>query len=231
MYTCDTYASYVGCLTGMKPGKFSISLNQRYVNGQLNADNAQQIIADNLNHVFFPNGTYNGAVAYCLFTRNTMFSALSYSQVLDELDTVKLINSAYLTVGGINPGEGSITITDPGYSNVVYHIGQTEYEPGALKMCADTFCIVTNEDNLPTRGVQAGTDLTRFLGGKANLAAVTKSATGVTADTLQQDVMMQCPNFKTAGINPNGGFASTLSTVMSAKDLIHRTYLQVYSEA
>ena len=28
MYTCDTYASYVGCLTGMKPGKFSISLNQ-----------------------------------------------------------------------------------------------------------------------------------------------------------------------------------------------------------
>eukprot|EP01130_Rhizamoeba_saxonica_P011006 TRINITY_DN4550_c0_g1_i2.p1 TRINITY_DN4550_c0_g1~~TRINITY_DN4550_c0_g1_i2.p1 ORF type:complete len:276 (+),score=44.97 TRINITY_DN4550_c0_g1_i2:764-1591(+) len=98
VYHGVTYVGYVGLLTGMKPGGFSVTVNTRFLpNGIL--DMLQTIIQAVL---------VQDSSVVSLLVRETLEKKATWNEAMYELSTRPLITDVYLTVAGIASGEGAV---------------------------------------------------------------------------------------------------------------------------
>jgi len=98
LYWGTTYAGYVGLLTGMRPGKFSISLNER----------DSGYLLENLLEALFVPGTYVAS----LLIRDTLQNVQTYKEAVDILANTSMVAPSYITVSGNNSGEGVVITRD-----------------------------------------------------------------------------------------------------------------------
>jgi len=94
LYRGTTYVGYVGLLTGMRPGAFSISADER---------DTGYIIENLLEALFIPNTT-----AACFLIRDTLQNIDSFEPAVTQLATVSLSAPIYIIVAGTKPGEGAV---------------------------------------------------------------------------------------------------------------------------
>ncbi|CAJ0570528.1 unnamed protein product, partial [Mesorhabditis spiculigera] len=93
-FTGVTFVLYNGLLTGQRPGAFSISLNARYSGAYI----------DNILMEIYTR--FRNPVSFVM--REVLEEEQSYAWALDRLVHTPLICPAYITVAGINRGEGAI---------------------------------------------------------------------------------------------------------------------------
>jgi len=94
LYHGVSFAGYVGLLTGMRPGAFSISANER----------DDGLIWENLLEAFLVPGSY----ASCFLIRDTLEQNKNFEDAVYRLSTTPLAAPIYLTVAGTSKGEGAI---------------------------------------------------------------------------------------------------------------------------
>jgi len=93
----STYAGYIGVLTGMRPGRFGITVNER---------NDDYII---MNFVKALEDLYGGNTnILSFFLRDLIMSDITFAEAKDALINQELFASVYLTISGSKPGEGSV---------------------------------------------------------------------------------------------------------------------------
>jgi len=98
LYRGTTFAGYVGLLTGMRPGAFSISADQR---------NSGYLFENLLEALFIP-----GTTAAAFLIRDTLEDVDIYDTAIKQLATVSLAAPAYLIVAGTKPLEGVVITRD-----------------------------------------------------------------------------------------------------------------------
>ncbi|ELR19388.1 ASAH1 protein [Acanthamoeba castellanii str. Neff] len=108
VFTATTYAGYVGVLTGMRPGAFSISLDQR---------ESGSPIENILMALFVP-----GTTASCFLIRNTLRDKTTFADAVSALSNTPLAAPAYIIVGGTQSGEGAVITRDREYARDVWYI-------------------------------------------------------------------------------------------------------------
>jgi len=94
IFWATTFVGYVGVLTGMKPGSFAISLNERDTG----------YIVENLLEALLVPGTY---VASFLI-REILTNINGYDEAVKAISSPSLVAPAYIIVSGANPGEGVV---------------------------------------------------------------------------------------------------------------------------
>ncbi|KAK2498540.1 hypothetical protein MC885_010684 [Smutsia gigantea] len=105
-----SFAGYVGVLTGLKPGLFSLSLNER----------------------FSTNGGYMGILEWIFgkkdamwigyITRSVLENSTSYEAAKNILTKTKILAPAYFILGGNKSGEGCVITRDRKQSLDVYEL-------------------------------------------------------------------------------------------------------------
>eukprot|EP01013_Petalomonas_cantuscygni_P004547 TRINITY_DN14943_c0_g1_i1.p1 TRINITY_DN14943_c0_g1~~TRINITY_DN14943_c0_g1_i1.p1 ORF type:complete len:405 (+),score=74.96 TRINITY_DN14943_c0_g1_i1:124-1338(+) len=91
-------AGYVGILSGMAPGKFSVTINERLIGGNLAIDALAAILA--------------GGEAVTHASRRILFAAADYATSVDALASAHLAAPVYYIVAGVNPGDGVVLTRD-----------------------------------------------------------------------------------------------------------------------
>lgn len=96
VFKSTNFAGYVGMLTGMKPGTFTLTMNER----------------------FSFEGGYIGIIEWILgrrdeiwmsfLTRSVLENATSYAQAKDQLANTEMLAPAYFILGGNQTGEGCV---------------------------------------------------------------------------------------------------------------------------
>jgi len=99
VFECTTFLGYVGCLTGMAPGKFSISLNQRDTDGYKGWDAYMLAMKQ-------------GAWGYGFFIRNRLSQRLSWREMVRDAASTLFARAAYLAIGGVKLDEAVILQRD-----------------------------------------------------------------------------------------------------------------------
>jgi hypothetical protein len=99
LFRADMFAGYAGVCTGMKPGKFAISINERHINSTFG-------LFRNLYRWTF--GTYSPAT----LLKHTFEVAESYEEAKDMLTNTPLTAPVYIIISGVNPDEGAIITRD-----------------------------------------------------------------------------------------------------------------------
>jgi len=94
-----SFAGYVGILSGMKPGAFSISINTRYYPQHGLKNFLYEIIAA----VMEKN---NSLVSF--LSREVMTNENNWAAAVDQLSNGALIADVYYTVGGVSANEGAV---------------------------------------------------------------------------------------------------------------------------
>jgi len=98
LYHGITFAGYVGLLTGMRPGAFSITVNERDLGA----------IWENLIEAIMVPGTYST----CFLIRDTLEQKTNFEDAVNILANAPLAAPVYLTIAGVNKGEGAIITRD-----------------------------------------------------------------------------------------------------------------------
>uniref|UniRef100_A0A183V4Z0 CBAH domain-containing protein n=1 Tax=Toxocara canis TaxID=6265 RepID=A0A183V4Z0_TOXCA len=98
IYSAATFAFLSGITTGQKPNVFTLSLNARRT-GWYIFNILMQIYT-----------TFNMPTALAL--RQTLETAKSYEEALEELTKVHLVSTSYLILGGTKSGEGALITRD-----------------------------------------------------------------------------------------------------------------------
>jgi acid ceramidase len=121
IYRAHTFAGFVGIFTGMKPYKYSITINQR----------------------FALNGGFLGIIKWfrtktpswnSLIVRDLLEGDYDYNYVVNTLSTVELIAPVYYIVGGINRNEGTLITRErndnlmPIFLNSSKYVFQTNHD-------------------------------------------------------------------------------------------------------
>jgi hypothetical protein len=127
IYIGTTYAAYIGLVTGMKPGVFAVTVNERDANDYIG--NLLKALEDLL--------FSDDAVVLSFFLRDQLASATSYSQVKQTLITQPLIAQVYLILSGVEAGEGSVITRDRDGAVDVWNLDAPE----------EWFLLETNEDH------------------------------------------------------------------------------------
>jgi len=95
LYRSTFYVGYVGLLTGMKKGAFSISVDTRFDNN-LDRGLFQWLRGDHSGHFL----TFT--------TRNAIENAANYDEAFQILNNTKLVGPAYIILGGVSAGQGAV---------------------------------------------------------------------------------------------------------------------------
>ncbi|XP_077558208.1 acid ceramidase-like [Haemaphysalis longicornis] len=100
VFKAVTFAGYLGILTGVKPGAFSMTVNERFrLNGGF-IGLLEWLLGDHSQHwVGF-------------LTRQLMENGTDYENAMNTLSTSKLLAPVYFIVAGTKPGEGAIITRD-----------------------------------------------------------------------------------------------------------------------
>lgn len=145
-FSGPNYLGFVGMLTGVRADKLSISLNQRYPNGQgASTPNFE---------VAFPNGEeYNPEyISPSLWIRSHLQAGTSYEDALKHMDNQKFIVPAYITMGGVSKNQGSISMVNRNTKHHRGHLGTHNFP------CRGDFCLITNEDPFEMRHSKSAWD-------------------------------------------------------------------------
>jgi len=94
LFWATSFAGYVGVLTGMKPGSFAISLNERDTG----------YIVENLLEALLVPGT---SIASFLI-RDTLTNVNSFDEAVQAISKTSLVAPSYVIMSGANPGEGVV---------------------------------------------------------------------------------------------------------------------------
>lgn len=115
VFKAVTFAGYLGILTGVKPGAFSMTVNERFkLNGGF-IGLLEWLLGDHSQHwVGF-------------LTRQLMENGTNYEDAKATLSTSKLLAPVYFIVAGTKPGEGAIITRDRNSEEAnVYSLSDTE---------------------------------------------------------------------------------------------------------
>lgn len=95
LYNSTAYAGFVGLLTGMKHGGFSITVDTRF---DLNLDKGlfQWLSGDHSGHFL------------AFTTRTVMETIATYDDALTALNDTKMVGPSYIILGGVESGEGAV---------------------------------------------------------------------------------------------------------------------------
>ena len=104
VYKGTEFVGYVGLLTGMRPGGWSVSVDQRATYDFANATKKDSLsgLVENLV------SAATGGSTLGMFLRNTLDTETSFADALDKLKKEKLIAPVYLTVAGTDHLEGAV---------------------------------------------------------------------------------------------------------------------------
>lgn len=102
IYTGSTFLGYVGLPTGMRPGSFSISLNQHMGSTASTRSLARLLLFR------------NGREFVSFFFRDLLEQQPTFSDALQVARTTKLFSPAYITMAGTTAGEGAVVTHEPG---------------------------------------------------------------------------------------------------------------------
>ncbi|XP_071972289.1 N-acylethanolamine-hydrolyzing acid amidase-like [Engystomops pustulosus] len=139
-YTGTTFVGFVGLWTGQKPYQFTISANARENNISM------------LKNIF--SLLYKASPVSWLI-RNTLNEAPDYQSAVLQLSNTPIITEIYLTVAGVNPGEGaSIARNRNGVANVM-HLNASYGEWFLLQTNDDTWLNPPPDDVRWYLGTQA----------------------------------------------------------------------------
>jgi len=94
LYSCATFLGYVGCLTGMRPQVFSVTVDER--------DQANGTIWENIGEAL------KGGRSIGMFLRDTLAKEDDFNSALQIITTTPLIAPVYIIVGGATAGQGYV---------------------------------------------------------------------------------------------------------------------------
>lgn len=98
LYVATTYFGYVGVLTGMRPGSFSLSIDQRAAGGSVFSN--------------FLEALFNGGQSVGFFLRDVLDKESNYQSALKRLQEERLASVSYLVIAGTKEGEGAVVTRD-----------------------------------------------------------------------------------------------------------------------
>jgi len=115
-----TYAGYVGVLTGLRIGGYSVTVDQRQ----------SGIVLENLIEAFL----VHNSTSVAALVRNTLENFSGYTDALTELSKLPIVAPVYFIVGGLAGNEGAIITRDRNYAVNVWpmnstYIVETNYPP------------------------------------------------------------------------------------------------------
>jgi uncharacterized protein YjbI with pentapeptide repeats len=119
----ETWAGYVGILTGMVPYKFSVSSNWRYTNVSVYEEIAEALL--------------RGAKLRGLSIRDALLSATDYDDAAVMLATDRIVGPVYFIVAGASASQGTILSRDAETSfnprdlngaNGTWHLAQANWD-------------------------------------------------------------------------------------------------------
>ncbi|XP_059372650.1 N-acylsphingosine amidohydrolase (acid ceramidase) 1a [Carassius carassius] len=96
IFKSTNFAGYVGILTGIRPGEFSLTMNERF-----NLDGGYVGILEWI--LGWRDGMWMG-----FLTRKVLENATSYEDAKDQLSLTKLLAPAYFILGGNRSGQGCV---------------------------------------------------------------------------------------------------------------------------
>uniref|UniRef100_A0A8C2JRV4 Acid ceramidase n=1 Tax=Cyprinus carpio TaxID=7962 RepID=A0A8C2JRV4_CYPCA len=96
VFKSTNFAGYVGILTGIRPGEFSLTMNERF-----NFDGGYVGILEWI--LGWRDGMWMG-----FLTRKVLENATSYEDAKDQLSLTKLLAPAYFILGGNRTGQGCV---------------------------------------------------------------------------------------------------------------------------
>ena len=114
IYKAHTFAGFVGIFTGMKPYKYSITINQR----------------------FALNGGFLGIMKWfrtktpnwnSLIVRDLLEGDYDYDYVINVLSNAELIAPIYYIVGGLNDKDGAVITRDRYYNLLPIYLNTSKY--------------------------------------------------------------------------------------------------------
>lgn len=94
-YRGTTFVGYVGLLTGVRPGAFSVSVDERWTKTGNIWTNAFEAM-------------FLGGQSIGFFLRSTLAEETSFANALSVVQTTPLISVSYIILGGITHGEGAV---------------------------------------------------------------------------------------------------------------------------
>ena len=196
-YTCTTWAGYVGCLTGMRSGRFSVSLNQRYFNpGDASIERRFiEFIQELQKHQF-------DKLAFGIYLRTKLYDDVDFISIVGDVvvngNDGNFVNNAYITVGGVATDQGAVLrvtgvfrVEEQGEDTAVVRIGTSAFP------CFADYCFQTNADSMAMLNDQGSTELFRWNGGVENLQAAISDAAPLTPNLLFSRVLLVCPTYVT----------------------------------
>jgi len=123
LYRGTTFVGYLGLITGVKPGAFSITGNQRDTKHMV-SDIFASLLHSNLDFILL---------------RKVLENVNSYNEALNFLSNEQIMAPVYYIIGGVKRGEGAIIVRDPSKTVKVIHMRnetthpwfvlETNYEP------------------------------------------------------------------------------------------------------
>ena len=130
VFKATTWAGYVGVLTGMKPGAFSVSVNYR--RSQAGSEQPIKAFATNLQRGIARHWPISFLV------RAALERCANYHEACATLEQSELIAPTYLTICGVKSGEGCILSRD--------RVGTTDGSCIEAQLCDSIPLVQTNMD-------------------------------------------------------------------------------------
>ncbi len=131
LYRATTLVGYFGIITGMKPGAFSISLNQR---NPLSSTTAIENLLT----------AASGAMGNSILIRRTLETKQSFQEAVDYLSTQPIVTYCYYVVAGLRGNEGAIITRVRNYAEDIWYLSddswyiiQTNYDHWKLQPLED----------------------------------------------------------------------------------------------
>ena len=137
LFRTVTYAGYVGALTGVRAGAFSLSVDERDTEGALVG------ALTNAFEALFAGGRSIGFTLRNLLEEQSTFEgALS---VLSGPQAVHLIAPVYIILGGVHKGEGAVVTRDRNADSHLWRLGDV-HRKNATDGGAAWYVLETNYD-------------------------------------------------------------------------------------
>lgn len=149
LFKGTTFVGYVGIITGVKAGAFSISGDERDTG----------YLVDNLFSALL------GGRLDFWHQRKVLETARNYDEAVQQLSTAQVIAPVYYIVGGVRPGEGAIIVRDPDTTVGTVHMrNQTDHTWFVLETNYDPWDAPPADDDRRYPGIKAMNKM-----GQANL--------------------------------------------------------------
>jgi len=128
LYHSVQFMGYVGVLSGMKPGVFSVTVDDHY-DDQFDIGLIEWLMGRN------PTAQFLG-----FFLRNLLQSATSYEEAFNAMNTTRLISPVFFIMSGPEPTDGAVITREKTYSQNVWTL-QEQIDAGSF------YLLETNYDH------------------------------------------------------------------------------------